>query len=55
MSDEPLSPTLLRFKLSIACLKRASPEEDMPETSYWSHSIGALTDSNISLTDSVIS
>lgn len=51
----PLRPTRLRFKLSMACLKRASPEEDIPETSYWSHSIGALTYSKISLTESVIS
>ena len=51
----PLRPTLLRFKLSIACLKRSSPDEDMPETSYWSHSMGALTYSKISLTESVIS
>ena len=39
----PLRPTLLRFKLSIACLKRTSPSEDIPETLYCSHSMGALT------------
>ena len=52
---EPLSPTRLRFKLSIACLNRASPAEDMPDTSYCSHSMGALTCSKISFTESVIS
>lgn len=51
----PFKPTRLRFKLSMACLKRSSPAEDTPETLYCSHSIGALTCSKISLTESVIS
>ena len=50
-----MRPTLVRLKLSIACLKRSSPSEDMPETLYCSHSMGALTYSKISLTESVIS
>ena len=51
----PLRPTRLRFKLSMACRKRSSPAVDIPETSYCSHSMGALTCSKISLTESVIS
>ena len=53
----PLRPTLLRFKLSMARMKRASPAaaEDIPETSYCSHSMGALMYSKISFTESVIS
>ena len=53
--DAPLRPTRLRFKLSKACLKSTSPSEDMPETLYCSHSMGALVYSKISFTESVIS
>jgi hypothetical protein len=51
----PLRPTLLRLRLSIACLKRSSPDEETPDTLYCSHSMGAFTCSNISFTESVIS
>lgn len=34
MMYAPLSPTLLRFKLSMASLKSVSPVEDMPDTLY---------------------
>lgn len=51
----PLRPTRLRLKLSTACLKRSSPADDIPETLYCSHSMGALTYSKISFTESVIS
>jgi len=39
----------------MACRKRSSPAVDIPETLYCSHSMGALTCSKISLTESVIS
>lgn len=53
--NSPFNPTLFLFKLSIACLNKASPPVVSPLTSNCSHSIGTLMASKISLTLSVIS